>query len=117
MLGIGADILASAGSDAKRDHLRALGIVHVMNSRSLEFAEDVRAATQGRGVDVVLNALSGAIIPVKQEIDRDLFLLTFPLQSSKSFHLFFQDFFFLLFFLFHYISIVFTTILSSFLYK
>ena len=57
---IGADILASAGSDAKRDHLRALGIVHVMNSRSLEFAEDVRAATQGRGVDVVLNALSGA---------------------------------------------------------
>ena len=48
-----------------------------------------------------LNALSGAIIPVKQEIDRDLFLLTFPLQASKSFHLFFQDFFFLLFFIFH----------------
>lgn len=57
---IGADILASAGSDAKRDHLRALGITCVMNSRSLEFAEDVRAATNGRGVDVVLNALSGA---------------------------------------------------------
>ncbi|MFG1248509.1 SDR family NAD(P)-dependent oxidoreductase [Xanthobacter flavus] len=57
---IGAGILASAGSDAKRDHLRALGITCVMNSRSLEFAEDVRAATSGRGVDVVLNALSGA---------------------------------------------------------
>lgn len=57
---IGADILASAGSDAKRAFLRELGITHVMNSRSLEFAEAVRAATHGRGVDVVLNALSGA---------------------------------------------------------
>ena len=57
---VGAEILASAGSDAKRTHLRELGIVHVMNSRSLEFAEDVRAATGGMGVDVVLNALSGA---------------------------------------------------------
>ncbi|MEP9355161.1 SDR family NAD(P)-dependent oxidoreductase [Xanthobacter sp. KR7-65] len=57
---IGAEILASAGSDVKRSHLRELGIAHVMNSRSLEFAEDVRRATAGRGVDVVLNALSGA---------------------------------------------------------
>ncbi|MFS8036884.1 SDR family NAD(P)-dependent oxidoreductase [Xanthobacter sp. AM11] len=57
---VGAGILASAGSDAKRAHLRGLGITHVMNSRSLEFAEQVRAATGGRGVDVVLNALSGA---------------------------------------------------------
>ncbi|MFG1283786.1 SDR family NAD(P)-dependent oxidoreductase [Xanthobacter autotrophicus] len=57
---IGAEILASAGSDAKRNFLRDLGITHVMNSRSLEFSEGVRAATGGRGVDVVLNALSGA---------------------------------------------------------
>ncbi|MFG1343669.1 SDR family NAD(P)-dependent oxidoreductase [Xanthobacter autotrophicus DSM 431] len=57
---VGAEILASAGSDAKRAFLRDLGIGHIMNSRSLEFAEAVRAATSGRGVDVVLNALSGA---------------------------------------------------------
>jgi len=57
---IGSEILASAGSDAKRAFLRELGITHVMNSRSLEFAEGVRTATGGRGVDVVLNALSGA---------------------------------------------------------
>lgn len=57
---VGAEIFASAGSDTKRDHLRALGITQVMNSRSLEFAEEVRGATGGRGVDVVLNALSGA---------------------------------------------------------
>lgn len=57
---IGAEILATAGSDQKRAYLRDLNITHVMNSRALEFAGEVREATHGRGVDVVLNALSGA---------------------------------------------------------
>lgn len=57
---IGAKIFATAGSDEKRAYLRDLGIEHVMDSRSLDFAEEVRAATGGRGVDVVLNSLSGA---------------------------------------------------------
>jgi len=58
---IGAEILTTAGSDDKRSYLSALGIEHVMNSRSLDFAEDVRGRT-GAGVDVVLNALSGTAI-------------------------------------------------------
>jgi acyl transferase domain-containing protein len=55
----GARILATAGSDAKRAYLRSLGIDAVMDSRSLDFVEQVRAATGGRGVDFVLNFLSG----------------------------------------------------------
>lgn len=56
---LGAEIYATAGSAEKRDHLRSLGIEHVMDSRSLNFAADVLAATGGAGVDVVLNSLAG----------------------------------------------------------
>jgi acyl transferase domain-containing protein/acyl carrier protein len=56
---IGATVIATAGSEDKRRYLRSLGVEHVLNSRTLEFADDVMALTQGRGVDVVLNSLSG----------------------------------------------------------
>ncbi|HEY1412096.1 MAG TPA: SDR family NAD(P)-dependent oxidoreductase, partial [Rhodopila sp.] len=59
----GAEVFATAGSEAKRDLLRGLGVTHVMDSRSLAFADEVMAATGGRGVDVVLNALAGDFIP------------------------------------------------------
>ncbi|MFE3206287.1 SDR family NAD(P)-dependent oxidoreductase [Embleya sp. NPDC059237] len=55
----GARVLATAGTDAKRKHLRSLGIEDVFDSRSLDFADQVRRATGGRGVDVVLNCLTG----------------------------------------------------------
>ena len=58
----GAEIFATAGSEKKRAYLRKLGIKQVMNSRSLDFAEEVLAATGGEGVDVVLNALAGPAI-------------------------------------------------------
>ncbi|MEM9766056.1 MAG: SDR family NAD(P)-dependent oxidoreductase, partial [Pseudomonadota bacterium] len=56
----GARVFATAGSAAKRALLTALGAERVFDSRSLAFAEDVMAATQSRGVDVVLNSLPGA---------------------------------------------------------
>jgi acyl transferase domain-containing protein/NADP-dependent 3-hydroxy acid dehydrogenase YdfG/acyl carrier protein len=55
----GAEIFATAGSEDKRAYLRALGIEHVMDSRSLGFADEIRARTNGEGVDVVLNCLTG----------------------------------------------------------
>ncbi|MFJ8313526.1 MULTISPECIES: SDR family NAD(P)-dependent oxidoreductase [unclassified Streptomyces] len=58
----GADVIATAGTPAKRELLRALGVHHVFDSRALSFAEDVRRATAGRGVDVVLNSLAGEAI-------------------------------------------------------
>lgn len=55
----GAEVFATAGSPAKRDLLRALGVRAVFDSRSSDFADRIRAATGGAGVDVVLNSLAG----------------------------------------------------------
>ena len=60
----GAEIFATAGSEDKRAYLRSLGIEHVMDSRSLAFADEIRAITQGEGVDVVLNCLTGDAVAV-----------------------------------------------------
>ena len=59
---LGAEIFATAGSDAKRDFVRLLGVDHVFDSRSLAFADDVMRASDG-GVDVILNSLAGDAIP------------------------------------------------------
>ncbi len=59
----GAEIYATAGSAAKREYVKSLGVKHVFDSRSLGFAEDVMKATEGKGVDVVLNSLAGEFIP------------------------------------------------------
>jgi NADPH:quinone reductase-like Zn-dependent oxidoreductase/SAM-dependent methyltransferase len=59
----GAEIFATAGSPEKRARLRSLGVHHVMNSRTLEFADEIRRITGGRGVDVVLNSLADDFIP------------------------------------------------------
>jgi NADPH:quinone reductase-like Zn-dependent oxidoreductase/acyl carrier protein len=54
----GAEVFATA-SAAKRDYLRGLGVAHVFDSRSTGFAEAIRRASGGAGVDVVLNSLTG----------------------------------------------------------
>ncbi|MFF9510037.1 SDR family NAD(P)-dependent oxidoreductase [Streptomyces sp. NPDC014724] len=59
---LGADVLATAGTEEKRNHLRGMGIRCVMDSRTLDFAEQTRQATDGQGVDVVLNALAGPAV-------------------------------------------------------
>jgi phthiocerol/phenolphthiocerol synthesis type-I polyketide synthase C len=58
----GAEVFGTAGSPEKREFLQSLGVVHVMNSRSLDFAEEVMERTNGRGIDIVLNSLPGAYI-------------------------------------------------------
>ena len=59
---LGAKIFATAGSDEKRDFLRLMGIEQIFDSRTLAFADQVLEATEGRGVDVVLNSLAGEAI-------------------------------------------------------
>lgn len=54
---LGAEVLATA-SPGKQDFLRAMGVRHVFNSRTTEFADRIREVTGGRGVDVVLNSLT-----------------------------------------------------------
>ena len=58
----GAEIFATAGTSEKREFLTSLGIKYVMDSRSLDFAEQIMEFTNGEGVDVVLNSLSGEAI-------------------------------------------------------
>jgi acyl transferase domain-containing protein/NADPH:quinone reductase-like Zn-dependent oxidoreductase/SAM-dependent methyltransferase/acyl carrier protein len=58
----GAEIYATAGTPVKRDLLRALGVSHVADSRSLSFADQILAETGGAGVDIVLNSLAGEAI-------------------------------------------------------
>ncbi|WP_158241887.1 type I polyketide synthase [Tabrizicola sp. TH137] len=55
----GLRVIATAGSEVKRSLLMAEGVEHVLDSRTLDFAEEVRAITGGRGVDAVLNGLAG----------------------------------------------------------
>ena len=59
---IGARIYTTAGSDAKRDLLSGLGVEYVGDSRSVRFADEILDATDGYGVDVVLNSLAGEAI-------------------------------------------------------
>jgi polyketide synthase PksJ len=59
----GAEILATAGNPEKRQYLHSLGIEYVMDSRSPGFADEVMRYTDGQGVDVLLNSLSGEFIP------------------------------------------------------
>lgn len=56
---VGAIIVATAGSDGKRDYLTELGVTHVADSRSTRFHEQILEWTHGKGVDVILNSLSG----------------------------------------------------------
>lgn len=58
-----AEIFATAGSQEKRAYLQSLGIRHVFDSRSTEFSEEVMKVTAGSGVDIVLNSLTGEMIP------------------------------------------------------
>jgi hypothetical protein len=55
----GSEIFATAGTPEKRDYLKHLGIAHVMDSRSLAFADEVMERTSGRGVEVVLILVEG----------------------------------------------------------
>jgi len=64
----GAEIFATAGNPAKRRRLKELGVPHVMDSRSLKFADDVTRITKGEGVDILLNSLPGDYIAKGLEI-------------------------------------------------
>ena len=58
-----AEIFATASSQEKRAYLQSLGIRHVFDSRSIGFAEEIMKVTAGSGVDIVLNSLTGEMIP------------------------------------------------------
>lgn len=98
---VGAEIFATAGSDSKRCLIEKYGVNKVMNSRTLDFYDQILDATDGRGVDVVLNSLSGlalmrslsCVAPHGRFLElgkRDFFENTrvgmYPFHANVSFH-------------------------------
>ena len=63
----GAQVFATAGTPHKRQYLHSIGISCVLDSRSPEFATEIMRETAGRGVDVVLNSLSGELATASLE--------------------------------------------------
>jgi putative PIG3 family NAD(P)H quinone oxidoreductase len=58
----GARVLTTAGTDEKCSACRALGAEVAINYRSADFVAGVREATNGRGVDVVLDMVGGGYL-------------------------------------------------------
>jgi amino acid adenylation domain-containing protein len=67
---VGAEVFATAGTPEKRAYLTALGVEHVMDSRSLAFFGEVMRDTGGEGVDVVVNSLTGEAMQQSLELLR-----------------------------------------------
>ncbi|KAL2855595.1 hypothetical protein BJX68DRAFT_216696 [Aspergillus pseudodeflectus] len=61
---IGAQVFCTAGNDTEMDHLLQQGIAkeRIFSCCDPSFLEDVLSATNGEGVDVVLNSLSGEMM-------------------------------------------------------
>jgi polyketide synthase 5 len=97
----GAEIFATAGSEQRRQLLRDMGIEHVYDSRSIDFAEQIRRDTNGYGVDIVLNSVTGEALRAGFELlaiggrfveigKRDVYgnnrLELFPFRRNLTFH-------------------------------
>ncbi|KAK0622032.1 putative polyketide synthase [Bombardia bombarda] len=62
---MGATVYTTVGSQSKRDYLvKEAGVPaeNIFNSRDATFVEGIKAATGGRGVDVVVNSLVGDLM-------------------------------------------------------
>ncbi len=60
---MGARVFATAGTDAKCAACVALGAEMAINYRTSDFVEVVKAATDGRGADVILDMVGGSYVP------------------------------------------------------
>jgi NADPH:quinone reductase-like Zn-dependent oxidoreductase len=58
---IGTRVIVTSGSDEKLERARVLGAEHGINHRRQNFAEEVAALTDHRGVDVVLDSVAGDV--------------------------------------------------------
>ncbi len=103
---LGAEVLATAGSPAKRALLGTLGVQHVIDSRRADFTGAVMELTGRRGVDVVLNSLAAEAIPMglsclaefgrfieigKRDIYQNARIPLWPLRRNASFHVVAMD--------------------------
>jgi NADPH:quinone reductase len=58
----GARVIATVGTDAKCDFCRSIGADHAINYRTQDFAAEVKALTEGKGVEIILDMVGGPYI-------------------------------------------------------
>jgi putative PIG3 family NAD(P)H quinone oxidoreductase len=58
----GVRVIVTAGTDEKCEQCRKLGADVAINYKSGQFAEAVKPATEGRGVDAILDSIGGAYL-------------------------------------------------------
>jgi putative PIG3 family NAD(P)H quinone oxidoreductase len=58
----GARVFATAGSDEKCAYCESLGAERAINYKTQSFAKEIKEATCGRGVDVILDMVGGAYV-------------------------------------------------------
>ncbi|KAL2126805.1 hypothetical protein VTI74DRAFT_212 [Chaetomium olivicolor] len=71
---VGAEVFATVGTPEKREFLKStfgLPDDRIFNSRNTDFGDKILAATEGKGVDVVLNSLTGDMLDESFRILRD----------------------------------------------
>ena len=59
----GLTTIVTCGSDEKCRRAEALGALRAINYRDLDFVEEVKILTDGRGVDIVLDMVGGDYLP------------------------------------------------------
>jgi NADPH:quinone reductase-like Zn-dependent oxidoreductase len=68
---LGAEVFTSVGTKEKREFLKKNFDIkddHIFDSRSVSFANDVLEVTSGRGVDVILNSMTGDLLHSSWEV-------------------------------------------------
>lgn len=81
----GARVFTTVGSEDKAKVCRDLGAEIAVNYREADFVETLREATDGRGVDLILDMVGGDYIPrdVKLAVDRGRIVQIAFLQGPK----------------------------------
>lgn len=62
---IGAEIYVTAGNEEKHVFLKetfGLGLDRIFSSRNKDFAQKIRETTEGRGIDLIINSLTGELL-------------------------------------------------------
>jgi acyl transferase domain-containing protein/NADPH:quinone reductase-like Zn-dependent oxidoreductase/surfactin synthase thioesterase subunit/acyl carrier protein len=59
----GAKVFATAGTDKKRNFLKeVVGVEHVFSSRNAKFYDEIMKITEGKGIDMIINSISGEML-------------------------------------------------------
>lgn len=83
---MGNDVYATVGSDDRVTAVQALGARKGINYKTQDFVEEIKAATDGRGVDVILDMVAGDYIgrDIRALADDGRIVIIATLGGSKS---------------------------------